>query len=321
MTPPVLEAHGLCQTYTVRRGLFRPAHVVNAVSNVSFALTAGETLGVVGESGSGKSTLARIVAMLEMPAAGSIALAGEAALEGTSADRRRRRLSVQMVFQNPFGSLNPRKTIGDILAEPLRLSGIGDDRSRASAVLHMLRRVGLRSEQAARYPHMFSGGQRQRIAIARALMLHPKVVVADEAVSALDVSVQAQILNLLMDLQDEFKLAYLFISHDLSVVQHVTDRVMVMYFGHPVEVASKAGLFSRPMHPYTQLLLASAEGGRVAAQHERDPPREGLEPPSPFAPPVGCAFANRCPHRIDICRTVRPPLAQHADRIVACHRA
>lgn len=320
MTTPILEANGLCQTYTVRRGLFRPARVVIAISDVSFALAAGETLGVVGESGSGKSTLARIVAMLETPTAGSMALAGRAVLQGTAAERRRNRLSVQMVFQNPFGSLNPRKTIGAILAEPLRLSRIGDRQSRRLAVLDMIRRVGLRPEQAGRYPHMFSGGQRQRIAIARALMLHPKVVVADEAVSALDVSVQAQILNLLMDLQDEFKLAYLFISHDLSVVQHVADRVMVMYFGRPVEVAAKADLFTRPLHPYTQLLLASAEGGRVVSPDQQHLLREGLEPPSPFAPPVGCAFANRCPHRIDICRTVRPPLASHADRMVACHR-
>ena len=248
-TPHLLEGRELTQTYRLKQGLFRKAQVISAANAVSLTLDAGETLAIVGESGSGKSTIARMIAMLEKPASGKLLIDGAGIDEGSPEARRARKLSVQMVFQNPYGSLNPCKTVGRILAEPLALQKIGDARSRRAAVAEMLKKVGLRPEQADRYPHMFSGGQRQRIAIGRALMLRPRIVVADEAVSALDASIQAQILNLLLDLQDEFNLAYLFISHDLAVVRHVADRVIVMYFGNPVEIASADQLFSRPAHP------------------------------------------------------------------------
>jgi dipeptide transport system ATP-binding protein len=313
----LLEARDLTQTYRVRRGMFGKPHVLTATNRVSFTLDAGETLAIVGESGSGKSTLARMVAMLEKPADGKLLIEGAEIDRGTAAERHARKLSVQMVFQSPYGSLNPRKTIGAILAEPLALSKIGDAASRKAAVADMLQKVGLRPEQAHRYPHMFSGGQRQRIAIGRALMLRPKIVVADEAVSALDVSIQAQIINLLIDLQEELDLAYLFISHDLAVVKHVATRVVVMYFGNPVEMAPAKELFATPRNPYTQLLLSSSkgtagDGSQLIAESE---------PPSAFNPPRGCAFAGRCPIAGDICRTERPALRPLGDGLVACHKA
>jgi dipeptide transport system ATP-binding protein len=235
------------------------------------------------------------------------------------AGRRRARLGVQMVFQNPYGSLNPRKTVGAILEEPLAINHRGDARAREAASRAMMAKVGLRHDQFGRYPHMFSGGQRQRIAIARALMLNPHVVVADEPVSALDVSIQAQVLNLLMDLQDEFRLAYLFISHDLSVVRHIAAEVMVMYCGRPVEHASRDDLFANPRHPYTRVLLA-ATPSVDPGQRRRMVTIKG-ELPSPLSPPPGCAFASRCQHATPRCTAERPELRVVDRHLVACHYA
>lgn len=253
-----------------------------------------------------------MVTMLEPPTGGTITLDGTEADPADAATRR----AVQMVFQDPYGSLNPRHTVAQILEEPLSIAGMASA-ERRDAALAMMARVGLRPDQAARYPHMFSGGQRQRIAIARALMLGPRVVVADEPVSALDVSVRAQVLNLLLDLQQELGQAYLFISHDLSVVRHIADDVLVMYLGRVVEQASRAALFEQPRHPYTRALLAATPGLRGVRISE---PVRG-EPPSPLAPPSGCAYHTRCPHATQLCRAERPLLRAVAGGEVACHHA
>jgi dipeptide transport system ATP-binding protein len=250
--------------------------------------------------------------MLEPSSSGELLIDGKEA----TADAK---LSVQMVFQNPYGSLNPRKTVGSILQEPLAINNRGDKETRVAAARAMMARVGLRADHFERYPHMFSGGQRQRIAIARALMLNPKVVVADEPVSALDVSIQAQVLNLLMDLQDEFRLAYLFISHDLGVVRHIADDVMVMYLGRPVEFGSKEAVFAKPLHPYTKVLLAATPS--VDPRHRHANVVIKGELPSPLNPPPGCAFASRCPHADAHCVAVRPDPRPLDGRLVACHYA
>ncbi|VTU39578.1 dipeptide ABC transporter ATP-binding protein [Variovorax sp. PBL-E5] len=311
----VAEAHELQRVYSIRRGFLREPARLQAVGGVSFALEAGRTLAVVGESGCGKSTLARMVALIEAPTAGRFALDGIDVATMNTGQRQQLRRTVQLVFQNPYGSLNPRKKVGDILAAPLAIHMPFDKAERTRRVRDMLARVGLRPEYANRYPHMFSGGQRQRIAIARALMLSPKLVVADEPVSALDVSIQAQVLNLLADLQAELGLAYLFISHDLGVVRHIAHEVLVMYLGHAVEQGPKAQIFARPLHPYTQALLASTPGlttGRIVLKGEL---------PSPLAPPPGCVFNTRCAHATERCRIERP-LARLLDaRQVACHHA
>ncbi|MGH7154192.1 MAG: dipeptide ABC transporter ATP-binding protein [Acetobacteraceae bacterium] len=313
----VLAARGVSRVYTVRRGAMRRPVPLHAVSDVSFAIEAGRTLGVVGESGCGKSTLARMVTLLEAPSDGVIMIDGTPADPADSVTRR----SVQMVFQDPYGSLNPRRTVAGILGEPLAIAGVPAT-ERHEAVLAMMARVGLRTDQAGRYPHMFSGGQRQRIAIARALMLRPRVVVADEPVSALDVSIRAQVLNLLLDLQEEFGVAYLFISHDLSVVRHIADKVLVMYLGRVVEYAPREVLFARPRHPYTRALLAATpgvKGAGVKAARVQETVRG--EPPSPLAPPAGCAYHERCPHATELCRRERPVLRMVDGTEVACHHA
>jgi len=314
---PVVEALDLQQVYTVRRGMLREPARLQAVGGVSFKLEAGRTLAVVGESGCGKSTLARMVALIEKPTGGSLKLAGTDAIGAPPPARARLRQTVQLVFQNPYGSLNPRKTVGSILAEPLAINTDHGVAERSARVDEMMRRVGLRSEQVNRYPHMFSGGQRQRIAIARALMLRPALVVADEPVSALDVSIQAQVLNLLADLQREFGVAYLFISHDLAVVRHIADDVLVMYLGLVMEQGPKAKIFGAPGHPYTQALLASTPG----MGHERSRAVLKGELPSPLAPPAGCVFSTRCPRADDRCRAERPGLRPLDGRLVACHYA
>ncbi|MBL8701034.1 MAG: dipeptide ABC transporter ATP-binding protein [Alphaproteobacteria bacterium] len=317
--PAVIEARDLTRHFVVSRGIFRGTATVRAVDGVSFKLPAGRTLAVVGESGCGKSTLARIVALLDAPTGGALIVDGADATTGGKAVGPQLRRSVQMVFQNPYGSLNPRKTVGAILEEPLIINTPLDAGARAEAARAMLAKVGLRPEHHARYPHMFSGGQRQRIAIARALMLNPRVVVADEPVSALDVSIQAQVLNLMLDLQEEFRLAYLFISHDLSVVRHIADEVMVMYLGRPVEHGPKRAVFERPRHPYTRALLASTPS--------TDPARRGRrqalagELPSPLDPPSGCAFHKRCPHMTELCARERPAPRVLDGTAVACHHA
>ena len=314
----VVEARDLRQVYKIRRGLFRAPALLQAVGGVSFAIEAGKTLAVVGESGCGKSTLARMVSLIEKPAEGTLMLDGADAVNTPPADRRRLRQAVQLVFQNPYGSLNPRKKVSAMLEAPLEINTDMPRAERAERARAMLAQVGLRPEYASRYPHMFSGGQRQRIAIARALMLNPKLLVADEPVSALDVSIQAQVLNLLADLQQEFKLAYLFISHDLSVVRHIAHEVLVMYLGHVMEQGPKTSLFSRPSHPYTQALLASTPG-----VGERTVQRIVLkgELPSPLNPPSGCVFSSRCPYAVERCKAERPLPRQVGDRIAACHFA
>lgn len=316
---PVLSVDNLARHYSVGRGAFARAATLKALDGVSFEISPGETLAVVGESGCGKSTLARLITLIEDPTAGSLRLDGIVAPARNRGEKRRLRQCVQMVFQDPYGSLNPRKQVGTILAEPLVINTTMSAGERATAVREMMALVGLRPEHYGRYPHMFSGGQRQRIAIARALMLRPKVVVADEPVSALDVSVQAQVLNLMMDLRDEFDLAYVFISHDLSVVRHIADEVLVMYLGRPAEQGPNGAIFSCPLHPYTRALLSSTP--RVEPEHRLQRIVLKGELPSPLDPPTGCAFHGRCPHATDRCTIERPQPRSIEDRLVACHHA
>ena len=319
MTTPVVEAHDLKRVYEIKRGMFRDKAQLQAVGNVSFTLEAGRTLAVVGESGCGKSTLARMVTLIEKPSAGTLKLGGIDAIDPPAESKIALRRMVQLVFQNPFGSLNPRKKIGAILEAPLEVNTTLSQAERTEQSQAMLARVGLRPEHAPRYPHMFSGGQRQRIAIARALMLNPALLVADEPVSALDVSVQAQVLNLLAQLQTELGLAYLFISHDLGVVRHIAHDVMVMYLGLVMEQGGKRSVFTQPLHPYTKALLGSTPGLRGVARAERIVLKGEL--PSPLAPPAGCVFSTRCPHVAERCREERPALRPIGDRMVACHHA
>jgi len=309
---PVLEAEGLARHYAVATGFLKPKATVRALESVSFTLAAGRTLAVVGESGCGKSTLARQVTMLETPTSGRLRIDGLDVANADKAARRALRRSVQMVFQNPFASLNPRKKIGQALEEPLAINTPFTAAERQERSRAMLARVGLRPEHHGRYPHMFSGGQRQRVAIARALMLEPRVVVADEPVSALDVSIQAQVLNLLMDLQEETGVAYVFISHNLAVVELIADEVLVMYLGRVMERSPKRALFESPRHPYTRALLMStpkvgALHGEAALTRAARTALSG-ELPSPLAPPTGCVFRTRCPHAGSLCAEVVPPL-------------
>jgi dipeptide transport system ATP-binding protein len=312
----VLEGRDLRRDYSARRGMFSPPAIVKALAGVSFDLEAGKTLAVVGESGSGKSTLARLVTMIEEPTAGTLKIDGVDIVGSTAEQRRKLRSHVQIVFQNPYGSLNPRQTIGAALEEPLLVNTSMSSAERGKAARDMMARVGLRPEFVDRYPHMFSGGQRQRIAIARALMLRPKILVLDEPVSALDVSIRAQVLNLLAELQDEFGLAYLFISHDLSVVRHIADRVMVIYLGHAVEVGTREAIFTAPQHPYTRALLSATPVAEPGAKKERIVLQGEL--PSPFDPPSGCPFNPRCAYAFERCPREDPPLVQKKGRDVAC---
>jgi dipeptide transport system ATP-binding protein len=324
---PLLEADRLTRHYTLSRGPFRPTAVVRALDGVSFTVRTGETLAIVGESGCGKSTLARQVTMIERPTAGELKLEGIDVVHADKATLKRLRPAVQMVFQNPYASLNPRKKVGTLLEEPLAINAGLDAAERRGAARAMMAKVGLRPEHYRRYPHMFSGGQRQRIAVARALMLHPKLVVADEPVSALDVSIQAQVLNLMMDLQQEMGIAYLFISHNLQVVRHIADAIAVMYLGKIVEYGAKADVFARPAHPYTRSLLASTPRLRrdtaVVAGEEPRQQRAAIrgEPPSPLAQLPGCSFHKRCPYAIERCLVDVPSLEPLGGVLVACHRA
>ncbi|HKX44937.1 MAG TPA: peptide ABC transporter ATP-binding protein [Burkholderiaceae bacterium] len=319
MSDNVLEAQDLAKHYPVSQGLFKPKALARALDGVSFALQAGKTLAVVGESGCGKSTLARQLTMIETPTRGALLLDGADVTHAAADDRKRLRQRVQMVFQNPYASLNPRKKIGQALEEPLVINTTMGARERDERARAMMARVGLRPEHHARYPHMFSGGQRQRIAIARALMLTPAIVVADEPVSALDVSIQAQVLNLLMDLQEETRVAYVFISHNLAVVELIADEVIVMYLGKIVESAPKKTLFAAPRHPYTRALLASTPRIDVRARRQREV--LGGELPSPLNPPSGCTFHKRCPHAIERCKVEVPVLEEvGGGQRVACIR-
>jgi dipeptide transport system ATP-binding protein len=313
---PLLEARGLARDYAVARGLFAPLAIVKALAGVSFALEPRRTLAVVGESGCGKSTLARLLTVIEPPSAGALMIDGEDVAQADAATRRRLRREIQIVFQNPYGSLNPRQKIGKALEEPLRVNTKMSPREREAAARDMMARVGLRPEYYHRYPHMFSGGQRQRVAIARALMLRPKILVLDEPVSALDVSIRAQALNLLAQLQEEFALAYVFISHDLSVVRHIADEVMVVYLGHIVEMGASATIFSSPQHPYTRALMSATPVADPDARRERIILKGEL--PSPFDPPKGCPFHPRCPLVFDRCRVENPPVERKQGREVAC---
>ncbi len=314
MTAPVLTATALERHYDVGGGIFRAPQVLRAVAGVDFELYPGKTLAVVGESGCGKSTLARMVTMIEEPTSGEMTIDGKAVGPEDWASLRE---SVQIVFQDPYGSLNPRQRIGAILQEPLVINRPDMPKAeREEKAREMLRLVGLRPEHFARYPHMFSGGQRQRIAVARALMLGPDVLVLDEPVSALDLSIQSAILNLLVDLQERLQLAYLFISHDLSVVRHVADEVIVMYLGRAVEKGPKQAVFDSPRHPYTKALLSATPQADPKGVKERI--KLVGELPSPLSIPDGCPFAPRCWKVQDRCRVERPELTGREHR-AACH--
>ncbi|HEY7644629.1 MAG TPA: dipeptide ABC transporter ATP-binding protein [Hyphomicrobiales bacterium] len=313
----VLRARDLSKHYEVGRGPLGGTATLKAVSGASFDLRRGETLAVVGESGCGKSTLARLVTMIEPPTSGSLNIFGEEIAGASRATLAKLRPAVQIVFQNPYGSLNPRQKIGAALEEPLLVNTNMPAAERREKAEGMMAAVGLRPEHYHRYPHMFSGGQRQRIAIARALMLDPAILVLDEPVSALDISIRAQVLNLIADLQETLDLAYLFISHDLSVVRHIADEVMVMYLGRPIEQGASDTIFSDPRHPYTRALLSATPIADPRRRKERIVLRGEL--PSPLAPPPGCAFNPRCPLAFGRCRVERPLLLPIAERDVACH--
>ncbi|KPM62074.1 peptide ABC transporter ATP-binding protein [Pseudomonas putida] len=315
----VLSARELTRHYEVSRGLFKGHALVRALNGVSFELEAGKTLAVVGESGCGKSTLARALTLIEEPSSGSLQIAGTEVKGASKSERKQLRRDVQMVFQSPYASLNPRQKIGDQLAEPLLINTSLSKAERREKVQKMMEQVGLRPEHYQRYPHMFSGGQRQRIALARAMMLQPKVLVADEPTSALDVSIQAQVLNLFMDLQKEFNTAYVFISHNLAVVRHVADQVLVMYLGRPAEMGPKEDIYERPLHPYTQALLSATPA--IHPDPLKPKIRIAGELPNPLNPPDGCAFHKRCPHATERCAKEVPALRQVSTRQVACHYA
>ncbi|EKT57113.1 dipeptide ABC transporter ATP-binding subunit DppF [Providencia burhodogranariea] len=313
---PLLQAINLKKYYSAKGGIFSPDKIVKALDGVSFELEKGKTLAVVGESGCGKSTLGRLLTMIEIPTEGELYYQDQNLLVKDKTAEQLRRQKIQIVFQNPYGSLNPRKKVGQILEEPLSINTKLTKEQRKEKVLSMMAKVGLKTEHYSRYPHMFSGGQRQRIAIARGLMLDPDVLVADEPVSALDVSVRAQVLNLMMDLQQEFGLSYVFISHDLSVVEHIADDVMVMYLGRCVEKGTKEQIFNNPLHPYTQALLSATP--RLNPDSRRERIKLTGELPSPMNPPPGCAFAARCRRAFGQCTQFQPTLKEYDGQLVAC---
>ncbi len=306
---PLLKVNGLKKYFPVRSGVFsRTSAWVKAVDDVSLDIQASETLGLVGESGCGKTTVGRTILRLMEPTEGEAIFDGKNIFQLSAKELRRERRHMQIIFQDPYSSLNPRMTVGSIVGEPLKIHGLAKGKELQEQVDQLLIRVGLRPEHHSRYPHEFSGGQRQRVGIARALALRPKFIVCDEAVSALDVSIQAQIINLLKDLQQEFQLAYLFITHDLNVVEYLAHRIAVMYLGKLGEVAPAETLFRDPKHPYTQALLSanpipdpSKQGDRIVLEGDV---------PSPLNPPAGCRFHTRCPQVMDVCKTADPPLIQ-----------
>jgi oligopeptide/dipeptide ABC transporter ATP-binding protein len=313
----LLEVRGLKKHFPVGTG-FMKKESVKAVDGVDFTVYEGETLSIVGESGCGKSTTGRCLLRLISPTSGEILFQGKDLMKLSPTEMRRQRREMQLIFQDPFASLNPRKTIRQILMDPLIVHNIGNASERRVKVEWMIEKVGLSPDYLNRYPHEFSGGQRQRIGIARALILQPKLIVADEPVSALDVSIQAQILNLLHDLQEEFKLTYIFISHDLSVVKHISDRVAVMYLGKIVEIAHKSKLYKSPQHPYTKALLSSVPVPNPTAKRDRILLEGDL--PSPSNPPSGCSFHPRCPYAVETCKSAAPILEEKTqDHLVSCH--
>jgi oligopeptide/dipeptide ABC transporter ATP-binding protein len=317
--PPVLEVQGLRKHFPVRKGLLqRAAGTVFAVDGVSFAIRNGETLGLVGESGCGKSTVGRSVMRLIEPTAGTIRIGGTDITRLGKRELRPYRRQMQIIFQDPFSSLDPRMSAGDIVAEPLRVHGVASGREVRAKVAALFERVGLRKAQMDNYPHQFSGGQRQRIGIARALALRPQLIVGDEPVSALDVSIQAQVLNLMMDLQREMGLAYLFISHNLAVVEHISHSIAVMYLGRIVEYTDKRTLFTRPLHPYTESLLLAVPVPDPRVKRQKRVLQGDV--PSPINPPAGCHFHTRCPYAIERCRVESPALREvKPGQMVACH--
>ena len=313
----VLTARDLRRHYAVSRGMFAEAATLKALDGASFTLERGKTLAVVGESGCGKSTLARLLTMIEEPTAGSFRIGETEVVGADKPTLKMLRPKVQIVFQNPYGSLNPRQKIGHALEEPLLVNGRFTAEERSAKARETMKLVGLRPEHYDRYPHMFSGGQRQRIAIARALMLEPDILILDEPVSALDLSIQAQVLNLLADLQERLQLAYVFISHDLSVVRHIADDVIVMYLGRVVEQGSRDAVFKTPKHPYTRALLSATPVADPTHKRERIVLKGEL--PSPLNPPSGCTFRNRCPLAEAICATKEPELEEKGGQKVSCH--
>ncbi|MEA3437702.1 MAG: dipeptide ABC transporter ATP-binding protein [Thermodesulfobacteriota bacterium] len=315
----LLEANDVVKYYPIRGGVFfKEVASVKAVDGISLNIRKGETLGLVGESGCGKTTFGRVILRLEEPTSGEVVFEGENILAYDQNKMRALRKKMQIIFQDPFSSLNPRKNVSQIIGEPLLIHGVKNRNQREERVLELLRVVGLRHEHMRRYPHMFSGGQRQRIGVARALALNPELIVCDEAVSALDVSIQAQVLNLLKELQDEFELTYLFISHDLHVVEHISDRVAVMYLGKLVELAKNKELYHRPLHPYTQALLSASPMPDPTLKRKRIILKGDV--PSPIDPPPGCRFHTRCMYTREICSSKEPALKEvESGHFVACH--
>ncbi|GFG52979.1 peptide ABC transporter ATP-binding protein [Mycolicibacterium agri] len=318
----LLEVTDLVKHFPIKAGVVVDREVarVRAVDGVSFTLREGETLGLVGESGCGKSTLCRAILQLTTPTSGSVRFVGQELVGASRRELRAVRREMQMIFQDPFASLNPRKRVGQIIGDPLELHGLARGAELKRRVQDLLDRVGLNAEHYNRFPHEFSGGQRQRIGIARALALRPKLIIADEPVSALDVSVQAQIINLLEDVQDEFGLSYLFVAHDLGVVRHVSDRIAVMYLGKIVENSGADELYDKPIHPYSNALLSAVPIPDPKANAARDRLVLEGDVPSPIDPPSGCRFHTRCPWATDVCTSDEPELLDHRpDHLAACH--